>query len=42
MSEEELLLQRARENLSAANLLMRESMSNIAASRAYYAMFYIA
>jgi uncharacterized protein (UPF0332 family) len=36
------LFQRARENLSAAELLMRAGMSNIAASRAYYAMFYVA
>lgn len=42
MSEEELLFQRARESLTAAILLLREGLPNIAASRAYYAMFYIA
>lgn len=42
MSEEELLLQRAKESLAAAKLMMKEGMPNIAASRAYYAMFYIA
>lgn len=42
MSEEELLFQRARESLKAALLLLREGLPNIAASRAYYAMFYIA
>lgn len=38
----QILVLRARENLAAAKLLMQEGMSNIAASRAYYAMFYIA
>ena len=42
MSEEELLLQRAKESLAAAKLMMKEGMPNIAASRANYAMFYIA
>lgn len=42
MSEQELLLQKARENLKAARLLIQEELANIAASRAYYAMFYIA
>jgi uncharacterized protein (UPF0332 family) len=42
MGEEELLLQKARESVAAAKLLMGEGMSNFASSRAYYAMFYIA
>jgi len=42
MSEQEMLLQKALENLKAARLLLREELGNIAASRAYYAMFYIA
>jgi len=42
MDEEELLLQRARESLAAAKLLVGEGMSNFASSRAYYAMFSIA
>jgi uncharacterized protein (UPF0332 family) len=42
MSEQEMLLEKARENLKAARLLIQEGLANIAASRAYYAMFYIA
>ena len=42
MSEQEMLLEKARENLKAARLLIHEELANIAASRAYYAMFYIA
>ena len=42
MSEVELLLQRARESLTAARIMVREGLPNIAASRGYYAMFYIA
>ena len=42
MSEQEMLLEKARENLKAARLLIQEELANIAASRAYYAMFYIA
>jgi uncharacterized protein (UPF0332 family) len=42
MSEPEMLLEKARENLKAARLLIQEGLANIAASRAYYAMFYIA
>jgi uncharacterized protein (UPF0332 family) len=39
MSEQEMLLEKARENLKAARLLIQEGLANIAASRAYYAMF---
>lgn len=42
MSEVDILLTRARESLRAARLLIQEDLPNIAASRAYYAMFYIA
>ena len=42
MSEQEMLLEKARENLKATRLLIQEELANIAASRAYYAMFYIA
>ncbi len=42
MSELEMLLEKARENLRAARLLIQEGLASIAASRAYYAMFYIA
>jgi uncharacterized protein (UPF0332 family) len=42
MSEQEMLLEKARENLKAARLLIQEGLASIAASRAYYAMFYIA
>ena len=39
--QEELLLE-ARDSLSAAELLLREGYPGYAASRAYYAMFYVA
>ncbi len=42
MTEEEQLLERARESLKAARIMVKESLPNIAASRAYYTMFYIA
>jgi uncharacterized protein (UPF0332 family) len=42
MSEIDTLLTRARESIRAARLLNQENLPNIAASRAYYAMFYIA
>ncbi len=42
MSEIDTLLTRARESIRAARLLIQESLPNIAASRAYYAMFYVA
>ena len=35
-------LQKARDNLAAAQLLQRERFWDICASRAYYAMFYTA
>jgi uncharacterized protein (UPF0332 family) len=40
--EQEKLLVGARESLSAAKLLHREGHHRFAASRAYYAMFYVA
>ncbi len=40
--ESQALLGKARENLQAAALLRREGFLAIAASRAYYAMFYTA
>ena len=42
MSEVDLLLERAAESIKAARMLIRENLPNIAASRGYYAMFYIA
>jgi uncharacterized protein (UPF0332 family) len=44
MSDAEMaaMFDRARENIRAAELLIREHSPDIAASRAYYAMFYIA
>jgi uncharacterized protein (UPF0332 family) len=42
MTEVALLLVRAQESLAAARLMVREHLPNIAASRAYYTMFYIA
>lgn len=42
MNEIALLQVRAQESLTAAHLMVREQLPNIAASRAYYAMFYIA
>ncbi len=40
--EQENLLVGARDSLSAAKLLHREGYHGFAASRAYYAMFYVA
>jgi uncharacterized protein (UPF0332 family) len=42
MSEIEALLTRARESLAAARNLRRDGFSDFAASRAFYAMFYVA
>jgi len=42
MSQPQLLLQKARENLEAAELLLQKGHIDIAASRAYYPMFYVA
>ena len=42
MTEIEFLMNKARENLEVAKMLHSQSHSDIAASRAYYAMFYIA
>jgi len=42
MTEEEFLLDKAREGIRAAKILLRENFPDIAASRGYYAMFYIA
>jgi uncharacterized protein (UPF0332 family) len=42
MTGEEILLQRAQESLRAARIMLTENLPNIAASRAYYAMFYTA
>lgn len=42
MSEIEALLKRARESLAAARTLRRDGFSDFAASRAFYAMFYVA
>ena len=42
MNEQEVLLEKARENIKAARILIRENLADIAASRTYYAMFYIA
>ena len=42
MNGEVLLLQRARESLTAARIMISKKLPNIAASRAYYAMFYTA
>lgn len=42
MNEVDLLLVRARESITAARLMQLENLPNIAASRAYYAMFYVA
>jgi uncharacterized protein (UPF0332 family) len=39
MSEVELLLERAKESIRAAQVMIREGLPNIAASRAYYGMF---
>ena len=40
--EERFLIKRARENLKAAQLLAQQGFPEIAASRAYFTMFYIA
>ncbi len=42
MSQTNHLLIKAQENISAAQLLLQEGHEEIAASRAYYAMFYVA
>ena len=42
MTEEELLFERAKQSLRAARLLIQDNLPNIAASRGYYDMFYIA
>lgn len=42
MSEITAFLDRARENIRVAEILINENSSDIAASRAYYAMFYTA
>ena len=42
MSQIDLLLKKAQENIEVAELLLREGHAEIAVSRAYYAMFYIA
>jgi uncharacterized protein (UPF0332 family) len=40
--EQQQLLQKSQENIRAAQLLSHEELYNIAISRAYYAMFYLA
>jgi len=42
MPEQETLIHKAYDNVRAAKVLLNEGLSDIAASRAYYAMFYIA
>ena len=42
MTEEESLFERAKQSLRAARLLLQDNLPNIAASRGYYAMFYVA
>lgn len=42
MNQVERLLAKAKENIAAARLLQKQGYSDIAASRAYYAMFYVA
>ncbi|OGO31016.1 MAG: hypothetical protein A2136_02755 [Chloroflexi bacterium RBG_16_54_11] len=42
MGQQEFYLQKAGQNLAAAELLLQKGFDDIAASRAYYAMFYIA
>jgi uncharacterized protein (UPF0332 family) len=39
--EEALVIRKAKENLDAAELLIQQGFVEIAASRAYYAMFYL-
>ena len=41
MSEIEALLEKAKESLEAARSLLRDGYPDFAASRAYYAMFYV-
>ena len=40
--DEQAILSKAKENLEAAQLLLDQGFHGIAASRAYYAMFYLA
>ena len=42
IKEQQFLVQKAHDSLRAAKLLEAEGLADIAASRAYYAMFYIA
>jgi uncharacterized protein (UPF0332 family) len=42
MEEQEALLRKALESVRAAKLLLENSLPDFAASRAYYAMFYVA
>lgn len=42
MSKIDALLIRARDSLSAARNLLRDGFSDFSASRAYYALFYVA
>ncbi|OGO29988.1 MAG: hypothetical protein A2Z16_01660 [Chloroflexi bacterium RBG_16_54_18] len=42
MNEQDLLFKRAQERFKAARILILEDLPNIAASRAYYALFYVA
>ncbi|GIX50692.1 MAG: UPF0332 protein [Limisphaera sp.] len=42
MSETDALLQKARDSLAAARILLSNGYTDFAASRAYYAMFYVA
>jgi uncharacterized protein (UPF0332 family) len=41
-SEQAALIKKAQESLRAARLLAKDTLYNFAASRAYYAMFYVA
>jgi uncharacterized protein (UPF0332 family) len=40
--DERYLLEKAKENIKAAELLLSQGFEEISASRAYYAMFYLA
>lgn len=40
--DEERIIKKAKENLDAAGMLIEQGFPEIAASRAYYAMFYLA
>jgi len=42
MPEQQHLIQRAKDSLDAARLLLRQGYPGFAASRAYYTMFYVA